>query len=234
MKGISAENQRDLILSVGMHQLERPLSPIEIGELIETAINSGTTKKEISEEIMLDPSMIDRFRRLQKLSPSMQHLVAWREKSKISFSTASEIARLKTYDEQELVGKTTLEHSLSKNEVIRIVENKNKIGKPIDECVEEVLKMRPLIIRRYLFIGTVRSLEVRDRLSEKTQKERDTLFNKVVTSNLPNLLSWNGSLGIKSFSLIGYEDLDQVFSRLPTDFASSINGYLESEILNNG
>ncbi len=234
MKGISAENQRDLILSVGIHQLERSLSPTEVAELLKTAIDSGTTKKELAEEIMLDSSMIDRFLRLLKLSPSIRHLVDWGGKAKISFSAASEIARLEASDEQELVGKTTLEHSLSKKEAIRIVENRNRIGKPIDECIKEVLKMRPLIIRRYLFIGTIQSSELRDRLSEKTQKERDDLFKEVVTSNLPNLPSWNGSLGINRFTLIGYKELDQALSRFPTDFTSCINDYLGSDILGNG
>lgn len=231
MKGISAENQRDLILSVGIHKPERSLSPIEVAELLEKVINSGTTKKEISREILLNSTMIHRFLRLLNLAPEIQHLVGWGGESRISFSTASEIARLKTLEEHKFLVKATLEHGLSKNEVIQIVEVRNKFGKPINECVEEILKMRPRIIRRYLFIGAVKSSEVRNRLSKMSQEERNVLFDKAVTSNYPDLPYWEGQLGIKGFTLIGSEDLDQALSKLPTDFESIINDYLEPSIL---
>ena len=233
MSGISPEDKRDLILSVGIHKTERPLSPIEVAELLEKLISSGTTKKEISKEILLDSTMISRFLRLSNLAPEIQHLVSWGGESRISFSTASEIARLKTSEEHRFLAKGTLEHELSKSEVIQIIEVRNKFGKPIDECVEEILKMRPRIIKRYLFVGAVKSSDVQDRLSEMPQEERNVLFKKAVTSNYPDLPYWEGLLGIKGFNLIGSEDLDQVLSKLPTDFESTINDYLKSRILGN-
>jgi len=231
MSGISPEDKRDLILSVGIHKTERPLSPIEVAELLENLIDSGTTKKEISKEILLDSTMISRFRRLLSLAPEIQHLVGWGGESKIPFSTASVIAHLKTSEEHKFLVKSTLEHELSKNEVIQIVEVRNKFSKPINECVEEILKMRPRIIRRYLFIGAVKSAEVRNRLSKMSQEERNVLFRKAVISNYPDLPYWEGLLGIKGFNLIGSEDLDQALTKLPADFESIINDYLKSNIL---
>ncbi len=233
MKGISAENQRDLILSVGIHKRERPLSPIAVAELLENAINSGTTIQELSNEILLNSTMITRFRRLMNLAPEIQHLVCWGGESGITFSTASEIARLRTSKEHKFLVKATLEHGLSKKEAIQVVEVRNKFGKPINECVEEILKMRPRVIRRYLFIGAVKSSEVQKRLSKMTQEERNVLFNKAVTSNYPDLPYWEGLLGIKGFNLIGSEDLDQALSKLRSDFESTINDYLQSSILEN-
>lgn len=231
MKGISAENQRDLILSVGIHKRERPLSPIEVAELLEKTINSGTTIQELSNEILLNSTMITRFRRLLNLAPEIQHLVGWGGESGISFSTASEIARLRTAEEHNILAKATLEHGLSKKEVIQIVEVRNKFGKPINECIDEILRMRPRIIRRYLFIGAVKSSEVQNRLSKMSQKERNVLFNKAVTSNYPDLPYWEGLLGINGFNLIGNEDLNQALIKLSTDFELIINDYLESCIL---
>jgi len=230
MRGISAEELRDLILSVGIHKQERILSPVEVAELLEKAINAGATIQEISKEILLNPTMTTRLHRLLNLAPEIQHLVGWEGRPKISPSTASEIARLKTSEEQEFAGKATLEHALSKSEVIQILQARNKFNRPINECVDEILKMRPRVIRRYLFIGAIKSLEVQNRLSEMSQKERDTLFDNVVTFNLPNLTYWDGLLGINRFTLIGNEDLNQALSKLPTDFASSTNDYLESAI----
>ncbi len=231
MRGVSAEELRDLILSVGTHKQERILSPIEVAELLEKATNAGTAIQEISKEILLSPTMIIRLRRLLKLAPEIRHIVDWKGKPKISPSTASEIACLKTLKEQDFLANATLEHGLSKSEVIQIVEVRRKSSKSVNECVEEIFKMRPRMIRRYLFIGAVKSSEVQDRLSKMPQKERNVLFNNVVTLNLPNLASWDGSLGVNRFTLIGNEDLNETISKLPTDFASSINAHLESIIL---
>lgn len=230
MRGISAEELRDLILSVGTHKQERILSPVEVAQLLETEINAGATIQEISKEILLNPTMTTRLHRLLNLAPEIQHLVGWEGKPKISPSTASEIARLKILKEQEFLANAALENRLSKKEVIQIIEVRNKFNKPIGECVEEIIKMRPRIIRRYLFIGAIYSLELQNKLSKMSQKERDILFDNVVTMNLPDLPSWDGLLGINRFTLIGNEDLNQALSNLPTDFAESINNFLESRI----
>lgn len=230
MKGISPEELRDLILSVGTHQSERTLWPVQVAELLEKAINAGTTIKEISKEILLNPTMATRLHRLLNLAPEIQHLVGWGGESSISFSTASEIARLTTPEEHKYVAKSTLEYSLSKNEVIQVIEVRNKFSKPIGECVEEILRMRPKIVKRYLFIGAIKSANVRNRLSTISQEERDTLFSKAVTTNYPDLPYWEGMLGIKGFNLIGNEDLDKALSKLTTDFESTINDYLESSV----
>ena len=77
MIGITAEEQRDLILSVGIHKQERTLSPIEVAQLLDKAIKAGTNIKELSGEILLDTTMITRFLRLLDISPNLQHLVGW-------------------------------------------------------------------------------------------------------------------------------------------------------------
>ena len=72
MKGLSAEQQRDLILSVGTHKQERPLSPVEVAQFIDIEIKSGNTKPELSEERVLSSYLIDRFFRLLRLSNNIQ------------------------------------------------------------------------------------------------------------------------------------------------------------------
>ena len=235
MKGISPENLRDLILTVGIHKKERQLSPIEAAVLISTALKAGTTTEEFSQELMLSKSMVERFNQLTKLPVDIQHLVDWgRKLSKISFSAAVKIASLKLETEKVILGEATLEHGFSKNEVIEIVDNRNRIGKPIDICIEETLKMRPQIIKRYLFIGSVKSQVVRERITNLSQKERDLLLKTIINSNLPGLPSWGGTLGENRFSIVGNEILYQSLNSLQNDFATSINGYLESELLKSG
>ena len=178
----------------------------------------------------MTPTMIARFLRLLILTPEMRCHIDWGNRSHISFSVASEIARLNIPEDHEFLGNAVLKHRLVKAEVIQIIQIKDKFGRHIEQCVDEVLQIRPRVINRYLFIGTIESPELQKRLSEMTQKERDILFDNVIALNLPNLPSWNGALGTTRFTLIGDEVLDQVLNGLPTDFTSSINRYLESSI----
>ena len=67
-----------------------------------------------------------------------------------------------------------------------------------------------------------------------SQKERDLLLHKVLDYNIPGLPSWDGSLGLNRFSIIGNEVLHESLNKLPNDFAASINGYLEAELLKSG
>jgi len=234
MKGVSAESQRDLILSVGVHKDERLLSPIEVAYLLKKAVDSGTTIREISSEIMLDSTNITRFLRLPHLTLDIQNLVGWGGQSNIPFSTASEIARLRSADDQNLLGRAAIERDLSKKEVIQVVEARGKFGRPIGDCIEEVVKMRPQITRRYLFIGGVLSSAVRQWLSKMTQRDRNFVLRRVMTSVLPVMPSWEGQLGESRFSLTGGEDLDQALSKLLPGFESVINEHLEKDFCQNG
>jgi len=227
MKGLSAEKQRDLILSVGIHKQERPLSPLEVAQLIDIAIKSGNTKQGLSEEILLSPDMIDRFLRLLRLSEDIQYLVGWGGKSRISFSTASEFARLQSLEEQEILAEKTLEHKLSKSEVMQVIETKNKFNKTINESVQAILDMRPQVVKRYLFVGAIRSSELQNKLSTMSQRERDILFNNIIGINFPAVSNWEGLLGTTRFTVIGNEDLEQALNKPGTDFSLTINNYLE-------
>lgn len=231
MKGLSSKNLRDLILTVGIHKVERQLSPIEAAELINTALNAGTTKEEVSQEIMLSESMVERFNQLNKLPIGIRHFVDWGKKeSKIAFSSAIKIVSLKHDTERIKLAEAILEHRFTKYEVIEIVDNRNRIGKHLDLCIEETLKMRPHIIKRYLFIGSIKSSALRERITAISQKERDLLLKVVINSYLPDLPSWDGALGVNSFNIVGDEELSQSLNSLPDDFSSSINRYLELEL----
>ncbi len=227
MKGLSTERQRDVILSVGIHKQERPLSPLEVAQFIDIAIKSGNTKPELSEEILLSPDMIDRFLRLLRLSGDIQYLVGWGGKSRISFSTASEIARLQSLEEQQILAEKTLEYKLSKSEVMQVIETKNKFNKTINESVQAILDMRPQVVKRYLFVGAIRSSKLQNKLSTMSQRERDMLFDNIIGINFSAVSNWEGILGTTRFTIIGNEDLEQALNKPETDFSLTINNYLE-------
>ena len=70
MRGLSSAEVRQLILSVGTHKSERPLSPVEVAQLMQKAVKAGENRKEIAARLLLeDSSIIGRFIRLLQLPP---------------------------------------------------------------------------------------------------------------------------------------------------------------------
>lgn len=235
MRGLSPEIQRDLILSVGTHRARRRLSPIEVAEAIETSLVSGSTVQELAIELQLDPTMVPRFPRLLKLPPDIRHLVDWGQgEARLSFEAASHIARLASSKEQQEVAGAALKHGLGKVETIQIVQIRERSGRPIDECIGDVLRMRPQIERRHLLIGAITSEKVRVALGQVTQQERDQLLKSAVTSHSPELPPWEGRLGMERFTLLGSEAFGAAVQRLPGGFEEAINAYVEEEISQRG
>lgn len=232
--GLAPEAQRDLILSVGTHRGNRRLSPIEVAEAMEAAINAGTSVQQLASVLLLeDSTMVMHFRRLLKLPSAIKHLVGWRGKSGLSFATASAIARLKSQKEQETVAKAVLEHRLSKPEVYQIVQIQERSGKPIAECTEDVLRMRPQIEKRHILIGAIISPNVRKVLVRMMQQERNQFLKNAVILHAPELPPWEGHLGIDRFTLVGSEDFSITAQKLPGGFEEAVNVYLEREVSKN-
>ena len=102
------------------------------------------TEQELAELVQLRyPTMIGRFKRLLNLSPELRHLVDWgSSNSTISFTAASEVARLDP-DDHGAVLNSILENGLNKNEVMQVVQIRNRSSKNISECIEDVIKLRP-------------------------------------------------------------------------------------------
>lgn len=231
MKGLSPEIQRDLILSVGTRRARRPLSPIEVAEAMETSLASGSTVRELATELHLDPTMVPRFRRLLKLLPDIRHLVDWWQgEARLSFEAASHIARLASSKEQQEVAEAVIKHGLGKVDTIQIVQIRERSGRPIAECIGDVLRMRPQIERRHILIGAITSEKLRIALRQMTQQERDQLLKSAVTSYGPELPPWEGRLSVERFTLLGSDAFSDAVQRLPGGFEDAINAYLQERM----
>lgn len=229
--GLPPETQRDLILSVGTHRGNRRLSPIEVAEAMEAGINAGTSVQQLASALLLeDSTMITRFRRLLRLTSAIKHLVGWGGKSSLFVETASAIARLQSQEEQEIVAKAVLEYRLSKKEVYQVVQIQERSGKPITECIEDVLRMRPQIEKRHILIGAIISPNVREVLIQMKQQERDQFLKNTLILHAPELPPWEGHLGIDRFTLVGSEDFSVTVQGLPGGFEEAVNLYLETEV----
>lgn len=233
MKKLTKENMRDLILSIGTHHGQRPLSPIEVAELFNTAIQEGKTKTQIAEMVLLKgDTMISKFLRLLKLSPKITHLIDWgtTTDSSISFSTAAELLKI-SIEDQEYVANASLENSLTKNEVIQIIQIRKRSNKDVQTCINEILNSRPQIVRRYLFIGAIVDNTISAYLEELKQHMRDSILKKIMDQVLKDT-EWSGRLGNKRFSLVGGEQLSQELQKLEPDFEEFINKQLKQEVIN--
>ena len=224
MKNLDHKYWRDIIYSVGTHRSGRRLSPIEVSEGFMIAKKQGMSVKEISDLVDLDSSMVGRFIKLSNISLNIKHLIDWGwSDTTISFSVASELSSLSD---------SVLEYSLVKSEVIRILQIKKRSGKTIDQCVGEIIKMRPEIVKRYLFAGVITDQKLQNYISEISQLKRDDHFNKLLIEKIPPDIKWSARLGKKIFSIVGGVELNNFLRKLDPDYEEIINKGLLEKIEN--
>ena len=123
LAGLSALELGRLRMSVGYgtHKKGRPLSPIEVGLLLQRARSEGVSLEECAKAIQLDGTgHIGRFLRILDLPNDIQHLVDWGSgKNFIGFTSAVELAKLKDATAQRAVAQALLSNGLSSKEVGR-------------------------------------------------------------------------------------------------------------------
>lgn len=176
---LEPHEQKQLILTIGSHKGKRPLSPVETGTYIRRAVQRGTELKEIAELTQLEgTTQLSRFMKMLALPEDTHHLIDWgkSEGGGVGFTTAFEVARLPSARDQREAIDAVLTHALSSAEARSLVQLRVRGAKSIEECVEGVVKMRPVVEVRRLLIGTITDAELRTVLVMKTQAERDSLI----------------------------------------------------------
>ncbi len=207
LAGLNGLELGRLRMSVGYggHRKERPLSPIEVGRLLRRAKEDGMSRKDCAMEINLKgTSQIGRFLRILELPEDLQHLVNWgSSKDTIGFSSAFELARVRSADDQRVVAESILVNGLKSKEVRDVVQLCERSGRPIQDCLKEVLRMRTTIDKFYVFIGSISDHNVEDKLAQLSQIQRDLILRTVIDK-----LSFRGAtgrLGRRFFTLVGNE-----------------------------
>lgn len=182
----------DLILSVKTHEKERPLEPIEVSKYIERLIKELPSENllQISRRLHLNgDSQTKSFLKLLDLPEKVHYLLGWKvhQEEKIPFTTAVVLSDLDNKDDIEYVLKAGLEHKFTKNEAQRIVQHKKKFPeKSIDACIEEVLKIRPVIEKGYLIINVLKEniLEKIRNIAKKNNTSEENLLLDLVNERL--------------------------------------------------
>ena len=206
LAGLSALELGRLRMSVGYgtHKSGRPLSPIEVGLLLQKARWEGISLEECAKAIQLDGTgHIGRFLRILDLPEEIRHLIDWGSgRTFVGFTSAVELTRLKDTSDQRDVAEAVLSGGLTSKEVRQVVQLRDRSKRTIEACLEEVLNMRPMVEKRYIFIGSAAPENV-GALAKLTQAERDAILDSGIKTL--DLESAAGRLGSRLFTLIGGE-----------------------------
>ena len=169
---LTPSEKQDLVMSVGVHRRSRRISPCKVAQLLKKA-SAQQSLREIARDVDLrDDTVLRRLLSLLKLPPEVQALISWgKTPGTISFSVASEVARLVADEEIEQLAAAGIEHRLSKEEVRGIIQRKRRANVSLDRAVEDVLKLRPVVERQYLFLGLL-SDDVNEEKARRNIRQR--------------------------------------------------------------
>ncbi len=225
--------KRNLILSVGTHRPNRPYSPLEVAEKMQSVINQGVSAEELRKMLHLDgSSMVARFLGLLNLEPDIRYLVDWGKKDQLlSMTAAVEIARLPPGD-QVLVANKALEYGFSKEEIKQVVQLRQRSREDINSCLTKVLALRPNIERRFVFVGAITDSVLMSSFGAMTQLERDSILRKIVNTRIPQIKKVSTRTSRNRFYLIGDEELSNAMKSLQPDFETIFNQWLNEELRN--
>lgn len=224
---LSADERRDLIVSIGTHRGKRRLSPVEVAQLLKKAIAGGASPVECAAGLQLKgASQILRFLALPGLPEEVQHIVDWGSSGQsLSFTTAFELTRLKSPEDQVDAAEAALRYGMTSAEVRQLVQAKRRSGLPIPECVASVLKMRPQLTVRHVFVGTIQNEELRRELHAMPQQGRDGLLRNALADHLSDLKA-SGRLGPSRFTLVGGAELGNAIRANQAQLEARVNAAL--------
>lgn len=208
LAGLSALELGRLRMSVGYggHKKGRLYSPVEVASLIQRARKEASLE-DCAKAIDLSKSTIGRFLQLLDLPEDLRHLVAWGSpKNALGFSAALGLTRFRG-EEQRSVARSILSDGLTSMEVQQVAQLRKRSKKALDDCIKEVLGMRPVVEKRYVFIGTVADSDIVAKLASLTQVNRDAILQDSIATL--GLAGASGQLGKSLFTLVG----DDLFNR---------------------
>lgn len=213
-RGLSPEELARLKMSVGYgrHQTKRPFSPVECGRLYRRAEREGSSRVESARETGLDATGVGRFLRLLDLPPEVQHLVDWGRGDFVGFSSASELVRLPDAEDRRVVAEAVLSERLTSKEVRQVVQLRERSGRAVPGCVREVVGMRPVVEKRYVFMGAVVDEDVVAALGSLAQAERDAVLAGGIRAI--GLQAASGRLGTRIFTLVGGEEFGESMAQV--------------------
>jgi hypothetical protein len=208
MDGVTAEEYQNLMLSVGTHQSKRRLSPVEVARLIAKSMASGMTRRRCAAVLGIGSTQVSVFLKLMDLADDIQHLADWRgtENAAVPFSTLAELARLNAGDQVEAAA-AVLRYSLTWKEVVQLVQIAKRSDNNIDECIANVVKLRPTVTTQYLFVGAITDKGLLCDLQGMAQTQLDQLLEQALATFTDPVIATKSRLGLREFTILSDHDL---------------------------
>lgn len=228
MKGLTPEEYKALLRSVGTHRAERLLSPLEVAHFLKRAVAAGSTRKQCAEALNLGQTQVATFLKLLDLAPDIQHLADWGRSTNasVSFSSLAELAQL-SQPKQSEVANAILRYGLTGKEVVQLVQIANRSKKPIAKCIDDIIRLRPQVETRHLFVGAITSESLRQHIESCLQSERDKQFEEALTMILGRRGLVSGRLGSTNFSILSSQALSKLLGLSPDELEQAVNDALE-------
>ncbi len=180
-------------MSIKVKGSDRPLTPIEVSNGISDFKHDlNDDYEELSRRLRVKRDIIKDFELLLKLPPEIQDTISFgtskSSKGRISFTTAARIAELKDAEDMLKMGLAVLSfpRPISKTEVENIVILKKKNQeKPIEDCIAEIVKMRPKLVKHFLFVSGLQDTihENLIKASKKKGKNLDEFALEILSSH---------------------------------------------------
>ncbi len=186
----------------GRQKRGRHYSPVEVGEWVMQERRRGASLADCAATLNLDGvGHIGRFPRLLRLPEDVLHLVDWgTPRGGIGFSAAVELAKLRSQGDQREVADAVLKHGLTSREIRQMGQLRQRSDRTVTEAIEDGLRMRPKVVRRHVFLGSV-SARIRDYMADREQCQRDALLRHSIDK--VGLREVTGRLGPQIFTLVG-------------------------------
>lgn len=193
----------------------RPLSPIEVSDLIKRMIEEFGTEKEVMERLSIKKDMLKAFRALQDLPEEYKHAVVWGTSNKegVSFSSAHRIARLKSSElDKKIILDSAIKYEFTRNEIENIITLKHREENlAIEDCIEKVKQIRPTLEVHHLLVIPLppKVLEKLSYISSSQNEKIETLLRNFISNFIPheNIFSivQKGAYVVLSLDKTGYE-----------------------------
>lgn len=165
----------------------RALLPWSCTLIMKQMIDEKGKKVTIS-RLPLKDDMFEQFLLLEKIPDDKKRSVIWNETkgAGVVFSSALKISRLKNDDDKRKLMGAVLEHGFTKIQTDHIVVLKNKNPDMIiEECIEEIVKFRPIIIQSYMVVLSIKNLENNlEELSKAQNKRTNEIIKDAFEMNL--------------------------------------------------
>ena len=228
MPDLNPTELRDLMLSVGTHRGNRRLSPVEVAKSIEKMLRSNPDRQNCAERLGISLTQVSSFLKLLLLDTKIQHLADWRgaKNASIPFSTLSEIARLESFEQNQVV-QAILRHHLKWKEVVQTVQIRERSNDPIGVCIENVLALRQDVETQHLFVGRIASDSNLEYLRRLSQSGRDEELRRVVRALVGPTYRTKSRLGEEAFTIVSDHDLPRMLQLTADELEEIVNRSLQ-------